>query len=61
MVAPIPTLSLTALCGEVIRKTRNGVVYGSDIREGEGRALAVEGANGEKEVRKAEHWVGVGI
>lgn len=51
MIAPIRTLSLVAIYRGVIRDTSNGVAYGSDIREGEGRALAVEGANGEKGLR----------
>ena len=51
VVSPNPTLSLTAPCGGVIGKTSSGVAYESHIRGGDGRALAVGGANGEKWVR----------
>ena len=61
MVAPIRTLSFVAIYRGVIRDTSNGVAYSSDIREGEGQALAVEGANGEKWVRPGEDWLGVDI
>lgn len=61
VVGPILTLSLTNFFIMAIAKTSKCGACGNDVSEGEGRALAVEGRSGEKEVRRAENGVGVEV
>lgn len=59
VVARLLTLSFTSLSRRVMAKTSKDAARGSHVGEGEGRALAVEGASGDQEVRGAPNWEGV--
>ena len=59
VVVPLLLPTLTVFCGRVMGKTHKGDARGSDVGEGEGRVLAMEGGGGEEEVGRAEDWVGV--